>query len=102
MLKFLIATSIAALLSATQPALAKPQKAKCNPTGTQNERIGCLHNANVDQWEQLNRFYARYLDSIFEKCAKDNPGGGSGGFEDRTSCATKALEAEAKRVDFKK
>jgi hypothetical protein len=84
----------------TGQSVAKPKKVKCDPDGTANERIGCLHNANVDQWSKLNSHYSRYLDSLIDKCAKDNPGGGSGGFEDRTTCVSKALEAEAKRVNL--
>ena len=88
-------------LATTQQGVAEPQKGKCNPNGVAFEVIGCVHNANVDQWRKLNKNYSKYLDSMFDKCAKDNPGGGSGGFDDRTTCVSKALDAEAKRVNLK-
>jgi uncharacterized protein YecT (DUF1311 family) len=80
---------------------AQLRKGSCNPNGTANEVIGCLHNANVDQSKNLNKRYSKYLDSIFETCAKKNTGGGSGGFDDRTRCVTEALGAEEKRINSK-
>jgi hypothetical protein len=81
---------------------AKPKKVSCDPNGTPNLVIGCIDNANLDIWEKLNRNYGRYLDSLYAKCQKDNPGGGSGGHEARATCVSKALEAEARRVNLEK
>lgn len=100
MLKIFFCAPLALSLT-TIHSEAQPRKGSCNPRGTANEVIGCLHNANVDHSKKLNKQYSKYLDSIFEKCAKDNTGGGSGGFDDRTRCATEALGAEAKRINAK-
>lgn len=80
----------------------KSEKVDCDSNGTANQQIGCIDNANAHLREQLSRHYSHYLDSIFETCAKDNPGGGSGGHEDRAICARSALKAEAIRVNLEK
>jgi len=55
------------LLAMTQPAQAIPEKVKCDPNGTENDRIGCIDNSNVDLWESPNNYYAQYLELVVRK-----------------------------------
>jgi hypothetical protein len=96
-----VATTLAACIALPNIGNTKPRRVQCNLEGVAFEVLGCLHNDNVDYWEKLNRHYAKHLDAIFAKCQRDNPGGGSGGFEDRINCASKTLEEEAKRVNMR-
>jgi hypothetical protein len=102
MYKLSLGTMALALVALSPQAQAEPKKVECVPNGTAFQVLGCAYNANVDKWHELNTHYSEYLDSIFTKCEKDNTGGGSGGFDDRISCVTKALAAEAARVNLKK
>lgn len=81
---------------------ARSEKVECNANGTAHQQIGCIDNANAELKEQLRRHYSLYLDSFLAECARINPGGGSGGHEDRAICASSAFKAEAKRVKLKK
>ena len=52
----------------------------------------------VDLWEKLVKHYENKLDAVVAACAKEKPGGGSGGHQDRVECVTKRYEEEGKRV----
>lgn len=97
-----LAIATVALVVVSSAAFAKPEREKCNPNGTANETIGCVQNMYVDLWEKLVKHYENKLDAVVAACAKEKPGGGSGGHQDRVECVTKRYEEEAKRVKLPK
>jgi len=79
-------------------AFSAPAYAVCNPNGTANEVIGCIDDANAASKVRLTKFYATYLKSFDAKCQASNPGGGSGGHQDRAVCLQDMLKAEGARI----
>jgi hypothetical protein len=87
--------SLICLLAA--PALACIGEEVCNPDGTANEQIGCMHNDNVSRAKALQSKLGDTVCKVFAECAAEFTGGGSGGHSDRVECASKKLDAlEAK------
>jgi hypothetical protein len=97
----LSATSVKATVAAVCILIfgaSAPALAKCNPNGTANEVIECIDEDNAAQKSRLAGFYPSHLNSFDVKCQQQNPGGGSGGHQDRAFCLQNMLKEEASRV----
>ena len=92
-------TKTGAFAYCANPASAQAQ---CNPdpNSPENERIGCLDNANIaTETRLLNNYSSEYLNYLDNKCQTEHAGGDSGGHRDRAECLRDALQDAAAKVE---
>ena len=61
------------------------------------QQIACIEQQNEANAERLGGNWRRQLDKFIRECAKEWPGGGSGGREDRATCVGKNIDKAAKK-----
>jgi len=71
--------------------------ADCKKNGVMMEQIACIEAQNETDAKALGAGWRQAFEKIQRECAKDWPGGGSGGREDRATCVAGKIKKAAKK-----
>ena len=71
--------------------------ADCNPNGLMMQQIACIEEKNEADAKLLGGNWRRELEKFQAECLKENPGGGSGGREDRATCVSEKIKKASKK-----